>query len=116
MMDFKYFTLDEFKCQETGTNRMEADFITKLDQLRETCGFSFTVTSGYRDPTHSIESKKPRGGTHTRGIAADILIESGDRRYKIIQEALKSGFTGIGVAKTFVHLDTREGTPVIWSY
>jgi len=26
------------------------------------------------------------------------------------------GFTGIGVAKTFVHVDTRATTPAVWSY
>ena len=26
------------------------------------------------------------------------------------------GFNGIGVAKSFVHVDTRESSPVVWSY
>ena len=26
------------------------------------------------------------------------------------------GFTGIGVAKSFVHVDTRDDTPVMWTY
>jgi len=26
------------------------------------------------------------------------------------------GFTGIGIAKTFVHVDTRKSVPVLWSY
>jgi len=26
------------------------------------------------------------------------------------------GFTGIGVAAGFVHVDTREGDPVMWTY
>ncbi len=26
------------------------------------------------------------------------------------------GFTGIGIAKTFVHVDSRDSTPVIWTY
>jgi len=26
------------------------------------------------------------------------------------------GFTGIGIADTFVHVDTRTTTPVIWTY
>jgi hypothetical protein len=32
------------------------------------------------------------------------------------ENALKLGFNGIGVAKTFVHVDIRETTPVIWAY
>jgi len=26
------------------------------------------------------------------------------------------GFNGIGVAKSFVHVDTRKSSPVVWSY
>jgi len=26
------------------------------------------------------------------------------------------GFNGIGVAKTFVHVDTRDSESVVWSY
>ena len=34
----------------------------------------------------------------------------------IVKEALKLGFTGIGVAKTFIHVDIRKTTPVVWTY
>ena len=34
----------------------------------------------------------------------------------IIRNACIMGFNGIGVAKTFVHVDTRETTPVAWKY
>ena len=43
---FKYFSIEEFNCQETGENEMSEEFIHKLDELREKCGFAFTVTSG----------------------------------------------------------------------
>jgi len=115
-MTFKYFNYIDFDCQETGNNQMDIEFIHKLDALREACGFPFHVTSGYRDISHSVEVKKQKGGTHTQGIAADILILNGANRYTIVENALAMGFTGIGIANTFVHVDTREGTPVIWSY
>lgn len=116
-MSFKYFTLDEFKCQETGENEISAEFVTKLDVLRDACGFPFRITSGYRSPRHSIEAKKPNGpGQHAYGIAADIAVNGGNQRFVIVENALKLGFTGIGVAKTFIHVDTRESTPVLWLY
>jgi len=115
-MSFEYFTLEEFDCQETGKNNMDEDFLHKLDELREACGFPFKITSGYRDITHSVEVRKAKGGTHTKGIAADIKVTNGADRYTILKNALAMGFTGIGVANTFIHVDTREGTPVIWSY
>jgi len=67
---FKYFKIEDFDCQETGENEMSEAFIWKLDHLREICGFPFVITSGYRDPSHSIERDKPNGGgQHTKGLA-----------------------------------------------
>jgi zinc D-Ala-D-Ala carboxypeptidase len=114
---YKYFKLEEFDCQVTGNNEMKDEFIHKLDELREACGFSFVITSGYRDGNaHPIEKRKSKPGTHARGIAADIAVNGGAERYIIVREAMRLGFTGIGVAKSFIHVDIRETTPVVWEY
>lgn len=113
---FKYFRIEEFNCQETGENEMKEEFIHKLDELRKACGFPFRITSGYRSPNHSIEKRKSKAGTHAQGIACDIAVSGGAQRYKIVSEAMRLGFTGIGVAKTFIHVDIRETTPVVWEY
>ena len=111
-----YFSTEEFDCQETGENQMSPEFLNMLDILRENAGFPFVITSGYRSPNHSIEAKKEKAGTHAQGIAADIKVNSGAERMVIVKEALALGFTGIGVAKTFIHVDIRKTTPVIWTY
>jgi len=120
MSDFKYFKLEDFDCQETGDNEMDAEFIHKLDQLREACGFPFIITSGFRSKDHSIEKRKEKAGTHAQGIAADIKVSNGIQRYKIVEEAIKMGFTGIGIASSFVHVDIRSidgnESPVMWCY
>ena len=115
-MSYKYFKVEDFDCQETGENRMEPEFIERLDELREACGFPFIITSGYRSPSHSIEKRKAKPGTHAQGIAADIRVSGGVQRRIIIEKAIELGFNGIGVAKTFVHVDIREDAPVIWCY
>lgn len=115
-MKLKYFKVEDFNCQETGENEMCPDFLQKLDALREVCGFPFIITSGYRSPNHSIEAKKVKPGTHSQGIAADIKVVGGAQRMAIIRNASIMGFNGIGVAKGFVHVDTRETTPVAWKY
>lgn len=112
----RYFKLSDFDCQETGNNEMSEEFLDKLDDLRHVCGFPFIITSGYRDPSHSIEARKAKAGTHARGIASDIRINNGNEAYQIIKHAQSMGFNGIGLAKTFVHVDTRKTMPVIWSY
>ena len=113
----RYFNISEFDCKYTGNNEMDEWFLARLDSLRHTCDFPFTITSGYRDPVgHPIEAKKSIAGTHAQGIAADIKVNNGIEKYKIISEAMKMGFTGIGVAKTFIHVDDRTTQPVVWSY
>jgi uncharacterized protein YcbK (DUF882 family) len=112
----RYFKLSDFDCQETGNNEMSEEFLDKLDDLRHVCGFPFIITSGYRDPSHSIEARKAKAGTHARGIASDIRINNGNEAYQIIKHAQSMGFNGIGVAKSFIHVDIRQGMPVIWCY
>lgn len=113
---FKHFDISEFRCRETGENDMDESFIHMLDELRERCGFSFVITSGYRSVKHTAERRKEKGGTHTQGIAADIAVSNGEQRMKIVREALEMGFGGIGVSRTFVHVDMRPTTPVMWTY
>ena len=36
--------------------------------------------------------------------------------HQIIGQGLLHGATGIGIAKTFVHLDFRDGVAVSWVY
>ena len=115
-MTLQYFDISEFDCQETGENKMDKEFLKLLDALRFVCGFPFKITSGYRSPRHSIEAAKTTPGQHAKGIAADIAVSGGHQRHILVREALKMGFTGIGVAKGFIHVDTRETTPVLWVY
>jgi len=115
-MTFKYFKLEEFACKHTGKNAIEEEFVHRLDALREECGFPFTITSGYRHHTHPVESRKSTIGTHCRGIAADIAVGNGIERATLVANAFKLGFTGIGVAKGFIHVDIRESDSVLWVY
>jgi zinc D-Ala-D-Ala carboxypeptidase len=114
-MDLRYFKVSDFDCQETGENKMQKDFLLKLDELRHVCGFPFIITSGYRSTNHSIEAEKSKPGMHSQGIAADILVTSAADRFELIKQAILLGFKGIGVQKTFIHVDTRkDGT--LWPY
>ena len=116
-MTYMFFRLEEFNCTHTNLNSMDPVFIHRLDLLRERCGFPFTITSGYRDATHPSEARKAEPGTgyHCQGIAADIAVSNGFERMNIVHEAIKMGFS-IGVARTFVHVDDRKTTPVMWTY
>ncbi len=120
--DLDYFTREEFACQYTGENEISDRLLLKLDLLRARCGFPFVITSGYRSEDHPIEAKKKqeKAGTHAQGIAADIRARNGNERYTIVQEAIKLGFNGVGVARTFIHVDSRAVSDneagVMWCY
>ena len=60
-MNLKYFDIKEFACKETGELEMNLEFLLKLNELREVCGFSFVITSGYRSVKHSAEASEPNG-------------------------------------------------------
>lgn len=113
---YVYFEREEFACSETGENRIEDQFVHRLDELRKRCGFPFIITSGYRSPLHSIEAAKDAPGMHSSGRAADIAVNGAAQRYTLLREAFDMGFTGIGPAKAFVHVDDRVNTPVSWTY
>jgi hypothetical protein len=60
--DLKYFSVDEFACKHTGENHIDLNFVARLDELREKCGFPFAITSGYRSAEHPEEAKKSQAG------------------------------------------------------
>ena len=118
--DVDDFTSEDVACQYTGENEISDRLLLKLDLLRARCGFPFVITSGYRSEDHPIEARKERPGTHAQGIAADIKVTDGIQRFKIVEEAIAMGFSGIGVARDFVHVDIRSldtsESPVMWTY
>lgn len=112
----RYFKIEEFDCSHTGKNEMKESYLLRLDELRHRCGFPFIINSGHRDVTHPDEAKKDKPGTHTEGISGDIRVSNGYQRRKIVEEAIKMEFNGIGVADGFVHVDDRDEDPVMWTY
>ena len=119
-MSWENFTEEEFSCKHCGKNGISHELIDKLQLLRNELGFPFIISSGYRCEEHPIEAKKKVPGTHAQGIAADIKVNNGVQRFKVVEKAIELGFTGIGVARSFVHVDIRnpdDTTPfVMWTY
>lgn len=124
MKNWPNFKYEEFACKHTGENNMDPSVIDRLQELRTECDFPFIITSAYRSENHPAEVNKEKPGTHTKGIAIDILV-SGSQAYEVIALAPQFGFTGIGVQQKgkarFIHLDLdgeKHGKirPYIWSY
>jgi zinc D-Ala-D-Ala carboxypeptidase len=117
--DYPNFVEAEFRCSHCGKVAMRPDFMARLQALRAAFGKPMKVTSGYRCPAHPIEAKKAAPGAHATGSAADIAVQGSDA-HALLKLAFAAGFTGIGVQQKgggrFIHLDTRETSPALWSY
>ncbi len=54
------------------------------------------------------------------GKAADLRVSGGRDRRRMVDYAVQLGASGLGVAKTFIHVDTAEDgilpRPGCWSY
>lgn len=113
----KHFTRKEMACPCCGKSAMQKHTMLRLDMLREQYGKPLAVTSGFRCPAHNLAVGGASGSKHMKGEAADLAVRGPDA-YKIVSLAPGIGFVGLGVAKTFVHVDDSDDRPVgtLWTY
>lgn len=116
----EHFDISEFDSPDapgSGKNMQEST-LNKLDKARGKAGIAFIVNSGFRTSEHNKKVGGVDSSAHTRGHAADIKVKSGRERYIVVMAAISAGFTRIGIARTFIHLDDDPDLPqsVIWKY
>ena len=95
-------------------DKMDPDFLERLDALRDMYGKPMVITSSWRSPHYNRSINGAPRSKHLEGIAVDIACTNGHDRLEIVDTALMLGFT-IGVGKTFLHLDTRDDQ-IIFGY
>ena len=106
----KYFKNNEYMMNE--------EFLCKLDEAREYANIPFIINSAYR----SVEKNKAVGGkpnsSHLKGLAVDIKANDSRTRGLILQALRAVGFTRIGIAKNFIHVDMdySKSQNVTWLY
>lgn len=115
----KYFSNDEFlRCTPPCTMEdLSEELLDRLDVVRSLCGFPLIVNSAYRSFDYEQEMGRTGSSSHCKHLAVDIAVQSGEKRLKIVQNALRAGFQRIGIAQNFVHLDLDSDKPIsIWLY
>ena len=126
-MTLKYFKHSEFNCNCGGEDckgeKMNYAFLDKLDRARGLADIKFKITSGFRCKEYNEDLikrgyKASRNSSHLKGLAADISVKDSKSRFIVINSLLLAGFTRLGIADTFIHvdLDTDKTQNVIWTY
>ena len=98
-------------------DNMDIDFLAKLDKAREYANIPFIINSAYRSPSHPESIKRPTS-SHIKGLAVDISAKDSRQRFLILDALIAVGFSRIGIAGTFIHvdLDLDKSQNVIWTY
>ena len=109
-----HFKSSEFACHcGCGESDVSEDLIDLLEGIRSVVG-PVHITSGRRCVAHNKAcGGKPRS-QHMLGNAADIQVDglSPKELAAIIERKFKPA--GMGVYKTFVHVDVRPGPHARW--
>lgn len=111
------FSKNEFACHcGCGFDAVSRDLVNALQSLRDTLDEPIHVLSGCRCEHHNKKCGGARHSQHLLGKAADIYIDglSPVKLHEFIEEnADVLGIKGIGLYKTFVHVDVRP-EPARW--
>jgi len=99
-------------------DKMDKTFLFKLDEARERAGIPFVINSAYRSPEHNAKIGGKPNSSHLKGLAVDISVTNSRQRFIVLNALLEVGFTRIGIADTFIHVDLDNGKSkdVIWTY
>ena len=98
------FKIEEFKCSCCGLVDINSDLLDLLQEARNALG-PLHITSSYRCPEHNNKvSSTGLAGPHTTGKAVDIHVSHSAHRKQLI-DYFTNKVTGLGIAKTFIHID-----------
>lgn len=112
----KNFSKGEMQCPCCHKCDMNATFMDKLQDVRDSVGKPLTVTSGYRCKKRNEAVKGAKNSMHTYGQAVDLACDDMFLRYEIVKAAIKVGFNGIEISPKHVHLDDRQSTArLMWT-
>lgn len=116
---FKQSEFDSPDLKGSGAG-MDPHFIYRLDALRCLVDKAFKINSGYRTPERNKLVGGEPGSAHLKGLAADVatLGWTKEQRRDFIIYARKLGFVGVGIAGSYIHVDTmaRGGVKAAWVY
>lgn len=108
-----HFKVAEFRCKD-GSDEVKIDdaLVMLLQNIRDYFDKPITINSAYRTPSHNAQVGGSAKSQHVLGKAADIVVQ-GITPLAVAQFAEFTTAGGIGLYKSFTHVDTRSSR-VCW--
>lgn len=103
------FCVKEFACKD-GSDKIviDTELVSVLQKIRDHFGKPLTINSAYRNASYNKKVGGVSNSQHTKGTASDIVV-SGILPEEVAKyaEYLLGNKGGIGLYRSFVHVDTR---------
>jgi len=115
-----HFVTTEFECAGSKSGDLQCisqDLVQRLQNVRNALKMPLSITSAYRTAEYqlylqTLGYKTSPNSQHLLGNAVDVTCRDMDKLMLICECYFKS----IGIAKSFLHLDTRDDKIRRWSY
>jgi uncharacterized protein YcbK (DUF882 family) len=106
----KNFTVKEFACSDgTDTVFISLALVNLLQKIRDHFDKAVIINSAYRTEAHNKSIGGATYSQHKYGLAADIHINGvTPKEIAAYVETLLPSSGGIGIYKSFVHIDVRR--------
>ncbi len=113
-----HFTVTELACRCggrfcDGEYWHDPVFLDGLEAMRAALGQPLQVNSGHRCGQWNAAVGGAPLSRHKQ-VAADLALPGHDR-FAVLDAAKRAGFGGLGLARTFLHVD-RRARPAVWFY
>lgn len=116
------FNRNEFRCRcGCERNEIRDELIDVVQDIRTEVNRPLAISSGYRCPDHPVESAKGEPGTHSQGMAADVLASHDLGRLVLLAALKHPKVGGVGVHQKgngrFIHIDIAPNrSHLLWTY
>ncbi len=119
----EHFSMDEFLCNCAGNcewkdpNKIDVEFIVKMEKLRALYGKPIHINSGLRCPAWNEKHHSKPTSSHIKGCAGDLRVSDNGERWALVKAAMVV-FRRVGVEGRFLHVDSDDAKPQdrMWVY
>jgi len=106
----EHFKRKEFACKcGCGFDAVDVELLEVLENLRTFTGQPIIINSACRCESHNKAVGGKKNSQHTKGKACDIVVKNMTPKfiYEVLTTKYKDKY-GIGLYRSFVHIDVRE--------